>query len=126
MKIEGQHFLITGASRGIGLAVAEMASREKAFLHLVVRKKDEDLVSKLKKLGAQDVQVWIADLSSRASIESFLKDIKSDLYSEVDKAPINELARQMHIASGADEHLLPINVGLLFFNAPIRDIATKF
>ena len=50
-------------------------------------------------------------------IKSFLKDVKSDLYSEVDKVPTKTLVRQMHIASGADEHLLPVNVGLLFFNA---------
>jgi len=49
-------------------------------------------------------------------IKSFLKDVKSDLYSEVDKMPTKMLVRQMHIASGADEHLLPVNVGLLFFN----------
>lgn len=58
----------------------------------------------------------IADFD-KSLIKSFLNDIKSDLYAEVDKIKTNDLVRQMHIASGADEHLLPINVGLLFFNA---------
>lgn len=76
MKIKDQHFLITGANRGIGRAVAEMAAREKAFLHLAVRSEDLDLVKKLKDLGAAGVKVWKADLSSREKIESLLKDLK--------------------------------------------------
>lgn len=78
MKIAKQHFLITGANRGIGLATAEMAAREKAFLHLVIRTPNEQLVAQLKKMGAQDVKVWIADLSTRAGIDLLLEQLKNE------------------------------------------------
>ncbi len=75
MNIRDQHFLITGANRGIGRAVSEMAAKEGAYLHLAVRTEDVDLVKKLKLLGAGDVKVWKANLSSKEQINQFLKDL---------------------------------------------------
>ena len=49
-------------------------------------------------------------------IQAYLQDVKSDLYAESLKMPLEDIARAMHIAKGPDEHLRPINVGLLFFS----------
>lgn len=78
MKIENQNFLITGANRGIGLATAEMAAQEKGILHLVMRSNDNSLVTRLKKKGAQDVKIWIADLSTRAGVEQLVEQLKNE------------------------------------------------
>jgi ATP-dependent DNA helicase RecG len=55
------------------------------------------------------------DLSPRL-ITDFLYAINSDLASEVAGQPMEALAKQMQIARGPQEHLWPLNVGLLFFN----------
>ncbi|MGC6359135.1 Fic family protein [Bisgaard Taxon 45] len=49
-------------------------------------------------------------------IQSFLKEIKSDLASLAPKLSLEELAQRMNIVGGASEALFPKNVGLLFFN----------
>lgn len=75
MKIQGQHFLITGANRGIGRAVVLMGARRKAHLHLVMRAADPALVAELKEVGAASVQFWPADLASRQGVEKLLSDL---------------------------------------------------
>ena len=52
---------------------------------------------------------------NKGIIKDFLKAVKSDLYKYIDKIAITDLVRQMYIATGPDEYLLPLNVGLLFF-----------
>jgi len=60
-------------------------------------------------------QATISDLNL-GLIQAYLQDVKSDLYAESLKMPLEDIARAMHIAKGPDEHLRPINVGLLFFS----------
>ncbi len=55
------------------------------------------------------------DLSPRL-IAEFLREVGGDLADEVDSLSIEDLARQMNIAGGPAEFILPKNVGLLFFN----------
>ncbi|MBE0471992.1 MAG: putative DNA binding domain-containing protein [Methyloprofundus sp.] len=49
-------------------------------------------------------------------IAAFLRDINSGLYGQLPKMSFAEICRQMAIARGPDEHLLPVNVGLLMFS----------
>lgn len=49
-------------------------------------------------------------------IRDFLKEVGSALFAEAGKMDFTKLCRQMHIVSGPDEFLRPLNVGLLFFN----------
>lgn len=49
-------------------------------------------------------------------IRSFLGEIKSELFDESVSMPFSELCRLMNIARGPDEHLRPVNAGLLFFS----------
>lgn len=61
-------------------------------------------------------QAQLADLNI-SLIKDFLREIKSDLLSEVDKIPFPYLCRQMQIAQGPDEYLKPLNIGLMMFNS---------
>lgn len=76
MEITNRQILITGASRGIGRAFAKVCAEDKAFLHLVLRKKDEELVRELELAGAKSVTVYEADLSSRESMDDLIAQIK--------------------------------------------------
>ena len=49
-------------------------------------------------------------------IKDFLRDVKSDLISEVDKISFEQLCRQMQIVQGPEEYLRPLNIGLMMFN----------
>ena len=73
MEIKGSHIMITGANRGIGLAFAKSCAENAAHLHLVIRKKDAELVRQLKTAGAASVTVWTADLSDAASIQELVQ-----------------------------------------------------
>jgi short-subunit dehydrogenase len=75
MIISEKAFAITGANRGIGLAVAKMAAAEKAKLHLVIRKPDAELVSYLEKMGASSIKVWISDLSSPEDTKNLIEKL---------------------------------------------------
>ncbi|MDP3462754.1 MAG: putative DNA binding domain-containing protein [Bacteroidales bacterium] len=48
-------------------------------------------------------------------IQSYLQEIKSDLYVESLKIPLVEIAIKMQIARGPKENIKPLNVGLLMF-----------
>ncbi|MDP2037634.1 MAG: putative DNA binding domain-containing protein [Ignavibacteria bacterium] len=52
---------------------------------------------------------------NQPAIKNFLTDVGSDLKDHLAVLSPSQIARQMNIAEGADEHLLPKNVGLLFF-----------
>ncbi len=54
-------------------------------------------------------------------IATFLKEVKSSLYPELPKIPLDDLCRQMGIARGSDEDLRPLNVALLLFNDEPRE-----
>lgn len=49
-------------------------------------------------------------------IQSFLKEIGSELLEESRSMPLTDLCRQMAIVDGGDEYLKPRNIALLFFN----------
>ncbi len=53
-------------------------------------------------------------------IQAYLKEVGSDLYSAANKMSLVELGRQMNIVDGADEHVKPRNVGILFFHEEPR------
>lgn len=77
MKIKGSQFVITGGNRGIGLAVAEMAAREGAHVHVVARSRRLELEADLKALGAASVKFWEADLSRREGVEQLAEKLRS-------------------------------------------------
>lgn len=76
MQIKDSHFLITGANRGIGLAVAQMAAVEGARLHLVMRSEVSGLKEELEQMGSPAVKLYYADLSSREGVDKLLESLK--------------------------------------------------
>lgn len=50
------------------------------------------------------------------TIQAYLQEIKSELYTESTRMSLTEIARAMLIAKGPDEDIRPVNVGLLFFS----------
>jgi short-subunit dehydrogenase len=71
MEIKNTTVLITGASQGIGKAVAKKLAADECHLILVNRKKDVELQNELKAAGAKSVQIIELDLSVRADLEKF-------------------------------------------------------
>ncbi|MEI6386493.1 MAG: RNA-binding domain-containing protein [Spirochaetota bacterium] len=61
-------------------------------------------------------QARVEDLS-RSLIQDFLIEVDSQLAPDAPALELTALGRQMNIVGGSSEALLPINVGLLFFNA---------
>lgn len=49
-------------------------------------------------------------------LQSYLKEVGSELHKKASKMPLVELGRQMNIVDGADEFVKPRNVGVLFFH----------
>jgi ATP-dependent DNA helicase RecG len=49
-------------------------------------------------------------------LQSYLKEVGSELHKAASKLPLVELGRQMNILDGADEFVKPRNVGVLFFH----------
>jgi ATP-dependent DNA helicase RecG len=86
-----------------------------------VRAKDHDeieLLSLASTIPFDDLinqRAQVSDLS-RELIRAYLVEVKSDLASHVDTLDPVVLGRQMNIVTGPTEDVLPINVGLLFFN----------
>jgi ATP-dependent DNA helicase RecG len=60
-------------------------------------------------------QAELADLRLPL-IQSYLKEVGSELYRSAARMPAAELGRRMNIVEGADENVKPRNVGILFFN----------
>lgn len=74
--------LITGASGGIGSAIAKKFSQDKAKLALNdIAPAEENLkkmVEELKKLGAEEVKYYLADISKYEEVEKIMGQIQKD------------------------------------------------
>src|SRR4029453_13519921 len=71
LNLTNKTALITGASKGIGLAVAEVFAAEGCHLHLAARNADAMLQAKAKLEAAHGVKVTVhgLDLSSTVAME---------------------------------------------------------
>lgn len=76
MELSNRHVVITGASRGIGRAVAKICAEDKAHLYLVLRQQDEEIIREMEALGARSVKIIEADLGSRAGVDSALTQLQ--------------------------------------------------
>jgi NAD(P)-dependent dehydrogenase (short-subunit alcohol dehydrogenase family) len=72
MGLAGRTALITGGSKGIGLAIAEMLAQEGCHLHLVARRQPdlEAARARLLSLAKVDVEIHAMDLAQRGSAAS--------------------------------------------------------
>ncbi len=83
---------------------------ERELISLTARVPFDDRFNQAAKIG---------DLSPRL-MEAFLREVGSDLADESQEISADTLSRQMNVAGGPDEAILPKNVGLLFFNEQPR------
>lgn len=75
--LKGKCVLLTGASQGIGSAIAEEYSRQGASLIIVARSTDklESVAEKCKELGAEDVRVLQADVMNADDLVMIAKEV---------------------------------------------------
>lgn len=76
MEIANKYILITGASRGIGRAFANICAEDKAHLILVLRQESPELVKELESKGARSVEVILADLRSFEGVQYVIEQVK--------------------------------------------------
>jgi uncharacterized protein len=75
--IKNSHVLITGASRGIGRALAEAFAKKQAHLIITLRSPDVELEKELKAFGALSVKTILVDFSQKKGVDEFCKIIES-------------------------------------------------
>jgi ATP-dependent DNA helicase RecG len=63
-----------------------------------------------------NLRATVSDLQL-SLIQNFLREVRSDLLEESSHMSFDALCQQMHLVGGPPEALLPLNVGLLFFNS---------
>jgi NAD(P)-dependent dehydrogenase (short-subunit alcohol dehydrogenase family) len=76
----GKRIVITGGSRGLGLAIARRLAREGAILAILARDREELARAKddLEKCGAV-VTTWCCDVTSDGAVQSVIKTIGDSL-----------------------------------------------
>ena len=103
-KIKDYHFYIRRFSSTVELKANSEDEQELLRLTATVPFDDRQCL----RATADDLRLSL--------IQSYLREVGSDLYPDAARMPRNQLVRQMNIVDGADEHLKPRNVGILFFH----------
>lgn len=114
--LEKKVILITGASRGIGRAIAENLAKQKATIVFNYRgeKKDADaLAEQLKSLGASDVYPLAFDITDfdamKAALDEFTKNI-SPISGLINNAGVSKDQLALRVKPGDIDQTLNVNL----------------
>jgi short-subunit dehydrogenase/ABC-type lipoprotein export system ATPase subunit len=115
MEFRGRHVLITGASSGLGLAMAkELARTHGAHLVLVARRRDrlEALREELEKSYGVQVAVIVADMTRAEDVERVFQEATAgrELYAAILNAGVTFFGHALEIPAGELEALIQTNV----------------
>ncbi len=79
-RVAGRRVMVTGASSGIGFAVAEMLAKAGAHVIIVARKKSKlEETAKILKQYKAKVSVYTADLANLESADKLIEAVNNDL-----------------------------------------------
>lgn len=112
-QLKGKYVLITGASSGIGEALAEEAAAQGAYLILAARRLSE--LERVKEACLQKTswcEVVSLDLSQESSIEKTAKAVKQlvpQLDILVNNAGISQRARAATASFESEKHIMQVN-----------------
>ncbi len=74
-RFDGRVVLVTGASRGLGRAIAEALGRRGATVHVAVRSLAEETVAAVRAAGAPEARAWRLDLERLDVVDRLVDDL---------------------------------------------------
>ncbi|CEM13669.1 unnamed protein product [Vitrella brassicaformis CCMP3155] len=91
VDLSSRHFIITGATSGLGLSCAQVLARKGGTIHLVCRNKDkgEKTLDQLKAdTNNQDIHLHVVDLSEIGAVRRFCSSFQLPLHGLINNAGI--------------------------------------
>ncbi|MFI8416334.1 SDR family oxidoreductase [Serratia sp. NPDC078593] len=126
---KGQTVLITGAGRGIGMAIAETLANEGYDLILNYRKDQGKSAANLQRFVAEETRVNVqlakADISEPRDIQAMVKKLKADGVERIDHLVLNAAAApfKTFMEMTRSDWKLLLNTNLIGNTACVQEIA---
>ena len=110
-KLSGKQVLITGASSGIGAAIAREFARQGASLTLLARNRErlETVRAECRQLGAGDIRLVEADTTDYAAIDAFVPTVEGHLDYLVLNAGITQRSLAVETAEEVDRRVMEVD-----------------